>query len=54
VVDEFLRNLPAGSAGLDIGCGNGKYLAVNKDIFIIASDRYFANRDPFFALLTTS
>ncbi|KIW67993.1 hypothetical protein PV04_03969 [Phialophora macrospora] len=39
VVDEFLRNLPAGSAGLDIGCGNGKYLAVNKDIFIIASDR---------------
>ncbi|EXJ61081.1 hypothetical protein A1O7_05234 [Cladophialophora yegresii CBS 114405] len=39
VVDGFLRNLPAGSAGLDIGCGNGKYLAVNKDIFIIASDR---------------
>ncbi|KIX99195.1 uncharacterized protein Z520_04771 [Fonsecaea multimorphosa CBS 102226] len=39
VVDKFLRNLPAGSIGLDVGCGNGKYLAVNKDVFIIASDR---------------
>ncbi|OAP57850.1 hypothetical protein AYL99_08588 [Fonsecaea erecta] len=39
VVDKFLRRLPAGSVGLDVGCGNGKYLAVNKDIFIIASDR---------------
>jgi hypothetical protein len=40
VVDEFLRSLPAGSVGLDVGCGNGKYLAVNKDVFIVASDRY--------------
>ncbi|KIW28830.1 uncharacterized protein PV07_04696 [Cladophialophora immunda] len=39
VVDKFLRRLPAGAVGLDVGCGNGKYLAVNKDVFIIASDR---------------
>ncbi|KAI1624301.1 alkylated DNA repair protein alkB 8 [Exophiala viscosa] len=39
VVDEFLRNLPPGAVGLDIGCGNGKYLGVNKDVFIVASDR---------------
>lgn len=25
--------------GLDIGCGNGKYLAVNPDLFIVGSDR---------------
>jgi tRNA (uracil-5-)-methyltransferase TRM9 len=34
-----LQALPDGSIGLDIGCGNGKYLAVNKRIFIIGSDR---------------
>ncbi|KEF51256.1 uncharacterized protein A1O9_12606 [Exophiala aquamarina CBS 119918] len=39
VVDDFLRTRPPGSVGLDIGCGNGKYLAVNKDVFIVASDR---------------
>jgi hypothetical protein len=26
--------------GLDVGCGNGKYLSVNKNVFIVASDRY--------------
>ncbi|KIW99435.1 uncharacterized protein Z518_11174 [Rhinocladiella mackenziei CBS 650.93] len=39
VVEGFLRSLPAGSVGLDIGCGNGKYLTVNRNVFIIASDR---------------
>lgn len=39
VVDDFLKSLRPGSVGLDIGCGNGKYLTVNKDIFIVASDR---------------
>ena len=39
IVEEFLKGLPDGSIGLDIGCGNGKYLAVNPKIFIIASDR---------------
>ena len=42
VIDEFLRTLPAGSVGLDVGCGNGKYLTVNKDVYIVASDRYAA------------
>ena len=39
IVKSFLQSLPAGSIGLDIGCGNGKYLAVNPKIFIVASDR---------------
>ncbi|EKD19065.1 tRNA (uracil-5-)-methyltransferase TRM9 [Drepanopeziza brunnea f. sp. 'multigermtubi' MB_m1] len=39
IVESFLQSLLPGSIGLDIGCGNGKYLAVNKDIFIIGSDR---------------
>ncbi|KAI9754302.1 MAG: hypothetical protein M4579_004766 [Chaenotheca gracillima] len=39
LVETFLRELPPGSVGVDIGAGNGKYLAVNKDIFIVASDR---------------
>ncbi|KAF2207555.1 hypothetical protein CERZMDRAFT_50763 [Cercospora zeae-maydis SCOH1-5] len=39
IIERFLKSLPPGSIGLDIGCGNGKYLAVNPEIFIIASDR---------------
>lgn len=39
IIERFLKSLPAGSIGLDIGCGNGKYLAVNPDIFIVGSDR---------------
>lgn len=39
IVESFLQSLSPGSVGLDVGCGNGKYLAVNKDIFIIGSDR---------------
>ncbi|KAJ9602003.1 tRNA methyltransferase, has a role in tRNA modification [Cladophialophora chaetospira] len=39
IVDAFLRSLPPGAVGLDVGCGNGKYLAVNKDVFVVASDR---------------
>jgi hypothetical protein len=27
-----------------VGCGNGKYLAVNRDIFIVGSDRYAQNK----------
>lgn len=40
IVESFLRRLEPGSVGLDVGCGNGKYLTVNQDIFIIASDRW--------------
>lgn len=39
IVERFLLGLPDGSVGLDIGCGNGKYLTVNPKILIIASDR---------------
>ncbi|KAJ5216460.1 uncharacterized protein N7498_002867 [Penicillium cinerascens] len=39
IVEQFLKELQPGSVGLDVGCGNGKYLTVNKDVFIIASDR---------------
>ncbi|OQO00012.1 hypothetical protein B0A48_14215 [Cryoendolithus antarcticus] len=38
IIESYLQNLLSGSIGLDIGCGNGKYLAVNKEIFIIGSD----------------
>ncbi|KAJ9504391.1 tRNA methyltransferase, has a role in tRNA modification [Exophiala xenobiotica] len=44
VVDEFLRGLPTGAVGLDVGCGNGKYLPVNRNVFIVASDRIEALR----------
>ncbi|KAL8718608.1 MAG: hypothetical protein Q9225_004271 [Loekoesia sp. 1 TL-2023] len=39
IIERFLQELPVGSIGLDVGCGNGKYLAVNPNIFILASDR---------------
>lgn len=31
-IAKFLNDLPAGSIVADVGCGNGKYLAVNPDI----------------------
>ncbi|KAL8853370.1 MAG: hypothetical protein Q9221_001846 [Calogaya cf. arnoldii] len=39
IVQRFLQELPTGSVGLDVGCGNGKYLTVNPNVFIVASDR---------------
>lgn len=39
IIERFLKDMPDGSVGLDIGCGNGKYLAVNTNIFILGSDR---------------
>lgn len=39
IVEQFLKGLPHGSIGLDVGCGNGKYLTVNPNVFIVASDR---------------
>jgi hypothetical protein len=40
IVEQFLQGLAPGSVGLDVGCGNGKNLMVNRDVFIVASDRY--------------
>ncbi|KAJ5317304.1 hypothetical protein PENANT_c034G02118 [Penicillium antarcticum] len=39
IVERFLQDLAPGSVGLDVGCGNGKNLMVNRDVFIVASDR---------------
>ncbi|CAI7604621.1 hypothetical protein PENPOL_c030G03929 [Penicillium polonicum] len=39
IVERFLTGLTPGAVGLDVGCGNGKNLMVNRDVFIIASDR---------------
>ncbi|CDO92061.1 unnamed protein product [Kluyveromyces dobzhanskii CBS 2104] len=39
IVTEFLLSREKGSIGIDVGCGNGKYLAVNSEVFIIGSDR---------------
>ena len=38
-VEHFLNSLKAGSILIDIGCGNGKYLTLNKDILKIGCDR---------------
>ncbi|KZF20704.1 S-adenosyl-L-methionine-dependent methyltransferase [Xylona heveae TC161] len=39
IVERFLQGLPDGAVGVDVGCGNGKYLTVNPKVFILASDR---------------
>lgn len=39
IVTEFLESRQVGSVGIDVGCGNGKYLNVNPQIFLIGSDR---------------
>ncbi|KAJ5775943.1 uncharacterized protein N7511_000954 [Penicillium nucicola] len=39
IVERFLQGRAPGSVGLDVGCGNGKNLMVNRDVFIVASDR---------------
>lgn len=43
IVERFLQEQTCGSIGLDVGCGNGKYLTVNKNVFIVGSDRYANN-----------
>ncbi|KAI9699297.1 MAG: tRNA methyltransferase, has a role in tRNA modification [Candelina mexicana] len=42
IIERFLKELPDGSVGLDVGCGNGKYLAVNPNVLIMGSDRSLA------------
>ncbi|NXX77652.1 ALKB8 protein, partial [Urocolius indicus] len=36
---EFLRSLPKGSVVADVGCGNGKYLGINEDLYMVGCDR---------------
>ncbi|XP_021236173.1 alkylated DNA repair protein alkB homolog 8 isoform X1 [Numida meleagris] len=38
-VVEFLRSLPEGSIVADVGCGNGKYLGINRNLYMIGCDR---------------
>lgn len=37
-MEKFLLEQKPGSIGLDIGCGNGKYMSVNKNVYIVGSD----------------
>ncbi|XP_072248247.1 probable tRNA methyltransferase 9B isoform X2 [Leuresthes tenuis] len=37
-VQQFLLDLPPGSIVADIGCGNGKYLHINQDVFKLGCD----------------
>ena len=37
-VARFLERLPSGAVGLDVGCGNGKYIGVNKGVWMVGSD----------------
>ncbi|OBA20780.1 S-adenosyl-L-methionine-dependent methyltransferase [Metschnikowia bicuspidata var. bicuspidata NRRL YB-4993] len=39
IVEKFLRGQPDYSVGIDVGCGNGKYLGVNPKLVIVGSDR---------------
>ncbi|KAM9953569.1 hypothetical protein ACTFIR_008653 [Dictyostelium discoideum] len=38
IVEKFLGKVEIGSIGIDVGCGNGKYLGINKDSHLIGSD----------------
>jgi len=33
-VVDFLKALPSGSLVADVGCGNGKYLGINKELYM--------------------
>ncbi|KAK6453863.1 tRNA methyltransferase, has a role in tRNA modification [Scheffersomyces xylosifermentans] len=39
IVEKFLKTREDYSTGIDVGCGNGKYLGVNKKLYIIGTDR---------------
>lgn len=39
IVKNFLMTRPDFSIGIDVGCGNGKYLQLNRNIFMLGSDR---------------
>ncbi|KAK5582320.1 hypothetical protein RB653_003903 [Dictyostelium firmibasis] len=38
IVEKFLEKVSIGSIGVDVGCGNGKYLGLNKNSHLIGSD----------------
>ncbi|KAG0257748.1 tRNA methyltransferase, has a role in tRNA modification [Mortierella polycephala] len=44
VVEEFLKTMPPGFVGADVGCGNGKYIGVNPKLFMVGSDSICGER----------
>lgn len=41
-VEEFMNSIPPGSFVADVGCGNGKYMGLNKEnLFTVGTDRCF-------------
>jgi len=38
-VREFMESIPSGSIVADVGCGNGKYFGVRKNVYITGTDR---------------
>ncbi|XP_005999468.1 alkylated DNA repair protein alkB homolog 8 isoform X2 [Latimeria chalumnae] len=38
-VVEFLKSLPKGALVADVGCGNGKYMGVNQELYMIGCDQ---------------
>ena len=38
-IEKFLNGMETGSLVLDVGCGNGKYLNVNPNLFMVGTDR---------------
>ena len=34
-VVDFLKQLPPGALVADVGCGNGKYLSINPNVYIV-------------------
>ena len=38
-VREFIEGLPPGAVMADVGCGNGKYFGVRRDVAVLGSDR---------------
>ncbi|XP_046394315.1 alkylated DNA repair protein alkB homolog 8 [Ischnura elegans] len=38
-ISKFVEELSAGSILLDVGCGNGKYFGINKEIFEVGCDQ---------------
>jgi hypothetical protein len=38
-VREFIDALPPGALVADVGCGNGKYFGVRRDVAVLGSDR---------------
>lgn len=38
-IEAFLNELPDASLVFDVGCGNGKYLGVNKNLYMVGTDR---------------